>query len=97
MTSLERIEKVEDILKNEGMIQKTQLAKRLMNEYQMAYQTALNAINDAEKLGKIFSYNKKRKNQSIIYYSSAGIRKEDRCRTQHQELRIFKLLYTISC
>lgn len=53
MTSIQRIEKVEKILKNTGRLRRNQLVERLTKDGDMAIQTAYNAIDEAEKLGKI--------------------------------------------
>jgi len=53
MASIQRIEKVEEILKNTGRLRRNQLVERLTKDGNMAVQTAYNAINEAEKLGKI--------------------------------------------
>ena len=53
MASIQRIEKVEEILKNTGRLRRNQLVERLTKDGNMAIQTAYNAIDEAEKLGKI--------------------------------------------
>ncbi len=53
MTSIQKIEKVEEILKNTGRLRRGELVDRLMKEGDMTKQVAYNAIDEAKELGKI--------------------------------------------
>ena len=53
MTSIQRIESVEEILKNTGRLRRTELVNRLMKEGDMSKQVAYNAIDEAERSGKV--------------------------------------------
>jgi len=69
MASIQRIEKVEEILKNTGRLRITELVKRLTKDSQMATQTAYNAINEAEKLGKIKREERRRGKELKAFYT----------------------------
>lgn len=69
MTSIDRIEKVVEILKNTGRLRRTELVNRLTMGDLMTKQTAYNAIDDAEKLGKVKREDRKREKESIVYFT----------------------------
>jgi len=67
MTSIDKIEKVVKILEKTGRVRKTNLADRLINEGNMAYDTTNNAIDEAVELGKVFREERFRKKGKIVW------------------------------
>ncbi|MBS3925751.1 MAG: hypothetical protein KGZ34_03555 [Nitrosarchaeum sp.] len=69
MTSIDRIEKVVEILQNLGRLRRTELAKRLMKEGDMTKQTAYNAIDESVELGKVKREERLRGKEMMAFYT----------------------------
>ena len=69
MTSIDKIEKVVKILEKTGRLRKTDLAHRLMDEGNMAYDTANNAIDESVELGKVIREERLRKKAKIVWFT----------------------------
>ena len=69
MTSIQRIETVEEILKNTGRLRREELVKRLMTEYEMNKQGAYNAIDRAVELGKVKREDREKGKKPVVYFT----------------------------
>lgn len=69
MAGIDKIEKVVESLQHTGRLRRTELVDRLMKEGKMAKQTAYNAIDEAERLGKIKREEREKKGEFMAYYT----------------------------
>jgi len=69
MTSIQRIESVEEILKNTGRLRREELKERLMKEYGMSKQGAYNAIDRAVELGKVKREDREKGKKPVVYFT----------------------------
>ena len=89
MTSIERIEIVEKILQNTGRLRRNQLVESLTKDNQMANQTAYNAIDEAEKLGKIKREERRRGKELMAFYTvHFDIEKDEKELLERMEKRL---------
>ena len=69
MAGIDKIEKVVEILQHTGRLRRTELVNRLMKEGDMSKTPAYNAIDEAERLGKIKREERKKGRELMAFYT----------------------------
>ena len=69
MAGIDKIEKVVEILQHIGRLRRTELVNRLMKEGDMSKTPAYNAIDEAERLGKIKRAERKKGGELMVFYT----------------------------
>jgi len=69
MAGIDKIEKVVEILQHTGRLRRTELVNRLMKEGDMSKTPAYNAIDDAERLGKVKREERRKGGELMAFYT----------------------------